>query len=312
MISITIARSVLGLLRLQGQRKNCVCELPGCTLVADPRWGMPDARDLLAMLLCSDAATKPIPRVSLTNWVSRESLMRVANVKFELGKAPTLLVPVASVWDADGFLLSPQFVARCTESPCVEVPLEPLLTLPRGALALAAALRTTTDSSIALPDVLTAIGSRNRNTASAWQQLLRWLGMLGRVVPDWTYDRFSKVLFRLAKRPLRRPVAIADPVRPGTQGEEKSWLPTARSNEAATRQTVESPDVPAARRTGEPAKSTPGPLPPFIRSTAKLRAKRHARPPKLSWCGRLRVDNPNSNPNDDPEPTEPPERIDTS
>ena len=204
--TITVARFVVGLLPLQGSRQRTLCAHANYTLVADPRWGMPDGRDLPALLLCSDAAQKKIRRVTVSKNVSRKSLMRVATLKIERHRGQlTQSIPVAERWDDEGIILSPAFVALCADSTYGELPFEQLLELPPGAIALAMALATSSSTSIAIGELATLIGSRNANRASAWQQLRGWLGKLAKILPKWAYDAVQKVLFRQANYVPRRP-----------------------------------------------------------------------------------------------------------
>ncbi|MCG8420877.1 MAG: hypothetical protein MJE77_23395, partial [Proteobacteria bacterium] len=160
---------------------------------------MPDGRDLPALLLCSDAAQKKIPRVTASKNVSRKSLMRVASLKIERRRGQlTQSIPVAERWDDEGIILSPAFVALCADSVCGQLPFEDLLELPPGAIALAMALATASSTSIAIGELATLIGPRNANRASAWQQLRGWLGKLAKILPKWAYDAVQKVLFRQA------------------------------------------------------------------------------------------------------------------
>lgn len=150
MDKISIAGFVAGLLPLREKRENKLCVRPDCTLIAHRRWGMPDGRDLLALLLCSDAARKEKPRVTPNKWVSRDSLMRVATLTIERHQnQETQRIPIATRWDDQGVELSADFVGLCAESPRGQLPFDGLAGLPGGAIALAILLITSDASSLA-------------------------------------------------------------------------------------------------------------------------------------------------------------------
>ena len=167
---------------------------------------MPDGRDLPALLLCSDAAQKKIPRVTAHKNISRQSLMRVATLRIERHcEQLTQSIPVAERWDDEGIVLSSDFVVLCADSASGQLPFEDLIELPPGAIALAMALATASSTSIAIGELAKLIGSRNANRASVWQQVRGWLGKLSKILPKWAYDAVQKVLFRQANYVPCRP-----------------------------------------------------------------------------------------------------------
>ena len=205
MDTIRIAGFVAGLLPLQAKRDMQSCKRPQGTLIAHREWGMPDARDLPALLLCSDATWKETPRVVPNQWVSRDSLMRVATLVIERCHGQkTYRISVAESWDDEGVVLSSEFVALRADSGQCRLPLQSLVTLSPGALALIVALSTTEMTSLGHTELARCIGSRNASPTSLRQQLRSWLRLIGKIVPEWTYDSVSKAFFRRAKRPFRR------------------------------------------------------------------------------------------------------------
>jgi hypothetical protein len=158
---IRTVSAIVGLLPLRVQRqRQLTCQRGEVELIAAPRYGMPDARDLRALLLCVDAALRGASCVSARPPVSAISLLRIAGLRLHLHR-----------WDA-------------------------LQQVSPGAVALATAERI----SVSMSRIAAQSGSRVAEQRSANQQVRRWLKDLHRAgLDDWVADPDRAVVFRRAR-----------------------------------------------------------------------------------------------------------------
>lgn len=198
-------RAIVGLLPLRIPRQQVSTTWRnGYELIADPRYGMPDARDLLALLLCVDAAIRGASRVAVREPVSPASLRRIASVRLHLGQgdhAPVL--PIANGWAANSpsIILTADWCAWVRSAPhSVELPWATLRRVSPGARMLAVALATEEHRSIAMAKLAEQCGCRIAHRRNAHQQVKRWLAELHKVgIDDWALDRDRAVVFRKAR-----------------------------------------------------------------------------------------------------------------
>ena len=208
---IHTASFVVGLLPLRFPRwQQLSVQQQGHELIADPRYGMPDARDLLALLLCVDAAIRGKSRMTMRTPVSTASLLRIAGMRLQLSSdARSRLLSVArdcsffppsieltADWCAWG-RLAPRFAA---------LPWTPLQRVTPGAQMLAVALATLERSSIAMDKLAARCGCQASHGRNARQRVKLWLAELYQVGLDaWAIDRDRAVVFRKAQLDGIRP-----------------------------------------------------------------------------------------------------------
>lgn len=202
---IRTVSAIVGLLPLRVQRqRQLTCQRGEVELIADSRYGMPDARDLRALLLCVDAALRGASCVSARPPVSAISLLRIAGLRLHLHRdAPTPVLAIARQWSSDvpTVVLTARWSAWVRQAPrSAELCWDTLQQVSPGAVALAVALATAERTSISMSRIAAQCGSQAAEQRSANQQVRRWLKDLHRAgLDDWVADRDRAVVFRRAR-----------------------------------------------------------------------------------------------------------------
>jgi len=204
MSHIAVSGFVVALLPLRIRRRTADFKQPGRTLYAHPDHGMPDGRDLLALLLCSHVAVSGGDEVVANDFVTPASLLRVATLRIELEEDGSRhLIRVARSWQNDRVRLSPEFIERCARSPRGKLPWRKLHEKAPGVIAVAMAIATRPMKSIALSWLMDRTGSGTASQSSRKQQTRRWVRMLPHLgFDDWFFDASRGVVFERARRVL--------------------------------------------------------------------------------------------------------------
>jgi hypothetical protein len=214
---VQVSRAIAGLLPLRVRREQrYICGSQGTALIADCRYGMPDARDLLALALCADAAIRGSELVRIVAPVSSASLMRIAGLRLQVRDGDhELNLSLATQWAEETVTLSPAWRAwLCRAHMAVPMDWSALARLPPGAAALAVALATE-EASVAMADIAALCGTQVTAKFRMHQQIKRWLKMMKQAGLDvWAIDPVRSVLFRTAQpdqghRLERTPVSVS-------------------------------------------------------------------------------------------------------
>lgn len=204
--SVLVSRPFAGLLPVHARRRESrFLTWEGAVWLADAHHGMPNASDLVTLVLCADAAirgTRELVTAELP--VEPSSFVRVAAARMQRSdspRAPTL--PLALEWSPERMTLNPCW-CDCVRDAASTAQLDRdmVMELNPGALALAIILATQS-TPIAAAKLMRRCGSQVTQPFRVRQQAKRWLRELCEAgFRDWGLDSITGVFFPIARIPL--------------------------------------------------------------------------------------------------------------
>ncbi|ACY15306.1 hypothetical protein [Haliangium ochraceum] len=202
---VRVASALAGLLPFDAETSAHWYQAPhGVTLIADPRYGVPTARDLLTLVLCADAALCGSMSLQVEEGaVDAESLARVAGLRMQVDdcEAPRTL-PLAVDCSSSQIELNPRWCEWLMGASRIgKLPRSRISRLHSGPMRLAITLATESES-ISAAEALRRCGSRVTKPIHVRQQVKRWLKKLHEAgFTEWAFDPVTAVLFRVAQVP---------------------------------------------------------------------------------------------------------------
>lgn len=226
---LRIIRPVATLLPLRIRRQaTSTYEHSGYILRGDPRHGMPDARDLLALALCVDAALRGERHVQPCSPVTVASLLRVAGLHLQSveGERTRSLV-IAKEWTCRGAIVLAadwcDWVRSVGEEGELTWPL--LSSVSPGARVLAVILATEQRNAIRLPILAAQCGTRAATKGKAYQQVRKWLDEVrARGMDNWAFEPDGGFVYRRLWH-QSGDASGAKPQEHESQQEGRAWLP---------------------------------------------------------------------------------------